>query len=413
MSPEDLRSLAVIAFVAVVTVVIVERFPKARLNVVVLELLAGIVVGPDVLDIAHTTKIILSLSSLGLAFLMFTAGYELDFQRVKGRPIELAIIGWGISLGLGLGFGYALQSSGRVLDGLTTGLALTTTALGTLLPMWKDEGMLDSRFGSHALAIGTVGEFAPIVAIALLLGTDAPGKVTLLLLAFVVLALGATWVAMRPQSPRLVGILQKHLHTSSQLPVRVAVLLIVLLLWVASTLGLDVLLGAFTAGIIVRLASRGPTEETLRSKLEAIGFGFLIPIFFVVSGMGFDLTALEHDPIFILNIPLFLGLFLVVRGTPVLLYRRATAAGERMPLVLFSATALPLVVVITQIGVQSHNMRPQNASALVAAAMLSVVIFPTLAFSMLRRTDSGALAAPPLGGGAPLPEAEAEGSGEW
>src|SRR5271166_207435 len=125
MSPEDLRSLAVIAFVAVVTVLIVERFPKARLNVVVLELLAGIVVGPAVLDIAHTTRIISSLAALGLAFLMSTAGYELDFQRVKGRPIELAVLGWGISLGLGLGLGYARQSTGRVLDGLTTSLALT------------------------------------------------------------------------------------------------------------------------------------------------------------------------------------------------------------------------------------------------------------------------------------------------
>src|SRR5271166_5905847 len=216
--------------------------------------------------------------------------------------------------------------------------------------MWKDEGMMGSPFGVHALAIGTVGEFGPIVAIDLLLGTAAPGKVTLLLLAFVLLAVGATWLAMRPRSPRIVDVLQKHLYTSSQLPVRIAVLLIILLLWVASSLGLDVLIGAFTAGIIVRLGSRGPTEEELRSKLEAVGFGFLIPIFFVVSGMRFDLLGLEDDPIFLLKIPLFLGLFLVVRGTPVLLYRGVTEPGERMPLVLFSATALPLVVVITGIG---------------------------------------------------------------
>ncbi len=412
MSPEDLRSLAVIAFVAVVTVLVVERFPKARLNVVVLELLAGIVVGPQALDIAHTTRIIGSLSALGLAFLMFTAGYELDFQRVRGRPIEMAVLGWGISLGLGLAFGYALQSSGRVLDGLTTGLALTTTALGTLLPMWKDEGMMESRLGAYALAIGTVGEFGPIVAIALLLGTDAPGRVTLLLLAFVLLAVGASWLAMRPRSPRIVDVLQRHLYTTSQLPVRIAVLLIILLLWVASTLGLDVLIGAFTAGIVVRLGSRGPTEDALRSKLEAIGFGFLIPIFFVVSGMEFDLSALEHDPIFILNIPLFFALFLVVRGLPVVLYRRVVAAGERLPLALFSATALPLVVVITDIGVQSHNMRPQNAAALVAAAMLSVMILPTIAFGLLRRGGSDALS-PRGSDAAPVPGAEPEGGGEW
>jgi len=278
--------------------------------------------------------------------------------------------------------------------------------------MWKDEGMMESRLGAYALAIGTVGEFGPIVAIALLLGTDAPGRVTLLLLAFVLLAVGASWLAMRRRSPRIVDVLQKHLYTTSQLPVRIAVLLIILLLWVASTLGLDVLIGAFTAGIVVRLGSRGPTEDALRSKLEAIGFGFLIPIFFVVSGMEFDLTALEHDPIFILNIPLFFSLFLVVRGLPVVLYRRVVPAGERIPLALFSATALPLVVVITDIGVQSHNMRPQNAAALVAAAMLSVMIFPTIAFAMLRKRGSAALATRD-GDTAPAQWAEPEGGGEW
>jgi len=138
----------------------------------------------------------------------------------------------------------------------------------------------------------------------------------------------------------------------------------------------------------------------------------LIPIFFVVSGMKFDLTALEHDPIFILNIPLFFGLFLVVRGLPVVLYRRRVAPGERVPLALFSATALPLVVVITDFGVQSHNMRPQNAAALVAAGMLSVMILPTIALGILRKGSSDALST--AGGDtARVRGAEPEGGGEW
>ncbi len=208
----------------------------------------------------------------------------------------------------------------------------------------------------------------------------------LLLIAFIALAVVATVLAMRPRAPRTLLLMSKHLNTSSQLPVRVAVLIVVLLLWVATSLGLDVLLGAFSAGIIVRLGAQGTDEETLRSKLEAIGFGFLIPIFFVVSGIAFDLGALVHRPLYLLHIPLFMALFFIVRGIPVLvLYRKDLIAAERTAMVWFSATALPLVVAITTLGVRSHEMKRENAAALVAAAMLSVVIFPTIGFSRLVR----------------------------
>jgi Kef-type K+ transport system membrane component KefB len=251
--------------------------------------------------------------------------------------------------------------------------------------MWHDSGLLQTRFGSHALAIGTLGEFGPIVAITLLLSGHKPGRETVLLIAFTVLAVGVAALAVRPRRPRLVRLLHEHLHTSAQLPVRMAVLAIIALLWVANDLGLDVLLGAFAAGIVVRLANTDENEPVVRTKLEAIGFGFLVPIFFVVSGMQFDLDALLEDPSSFLRLPLFLGLFLLVRGLPMVLYRGELAPGRRWPMALFSGTALPLVVVITQIGTDTGRLAPDTAAALVGAAVLSVVIYPSIAFAQLRR----------------------------
>jgi Kef-type K+ transport system membrane component KefB len=406
---ETLGTLTAISVVAVCAPVLADVLRRFRIAGVVIEILAGILIGPQVLGIAELTPTINSFSSLGLAFLMFLAGYEIDFARIRGAPLRFAASGWGLSLAIGFALGLVLQVRGRAISGLIIGLVLTTTALGTMLPMWRDAGLLRTRFGSHALAIGTVGEFGPIVAITLLLSGHRAAEQTALLTAFTVLAAAVALLAVRPRPPLLVRLLREQLHTSVQLPVRVAVFTIVALLWIANDLGLDVLLGAFAAGIVVRLANTDEDEPIIQTKLEAIGFGFFIPIFFVVSGMQFDLDALLSDPESFLQLPLFLGLFLLVRGLPILLYGSELAPGARWPMVFFSATALPLVVVITQIGTETDRLGADVAAALVGAAMLSVVIFPTTAFTLLRRhgqprPDVGADADAEADPSAPAPE---------
>jgi Kef-type K+ transport system membrane component KefB len=383
-----LTSLAVIACVAVVAPVLADLLKRARIPGVVIEIGLGIIVGPQLLALAEPDTVVDAFANLGLAFLMFLAGYEIDLDRIKGRPIMLATVGWLLSLGLAFAIAVVLVAEGFALSALIVGLVLTTTALGTLLPMLRDAGVLETPFGTFMLGIGTLGEFGPIVAIALLLSSDSPAHTTVLLIVFVGLAVGAALLAMRPQPPRVVALLRKNLHSSAQLPIRVSVLFIVVLVWVASELSLDVLLGAFAAGVVVRLFSSGSDSETIRVKLEAIGFGFLIPIFFIVSGMEFDLDALTSDPTTLLRVPVFLALFLVVRGVPaLLLYRRDVPHSDLVPLALFSATALPLVVVITNLGVESGRMTTANAAALVGAAMLSVLILPTVAFALRSRSS--------------------------
>jgi Kef-type K+ transport system membrane component KefB len=397
----DTTTLATVALIAAIATIapLVSEATDRKVPSVVLELAAGIIIGPQVLAWAVETPTVAALSSFGLSFLFFMAGYEIEFDEIRGRPLDLAVVGWFVSLALAACVAGVLLVTGFTVSELLIALALTTTALGTLLPMLQDADALHTRFGAFILAIGGAGEFLPIVAIALFLSGDNPLESTLLLTMFVALAAAAVAVAIRPTPPRVVALLGRTLDASSQLPIRIAVLLIALLVWVASELGLDILLGAFVAGLVVRLANKGENAHVIEQKLSSVAFGVFVPIFFVVSGMSFDIDSFVDEPITLLRVPLYLALFLVIRGVPVLLfYRRDLPRWDLAPLALLSATALPLVVAITQIGLDTHRMKSENAAALVGAAMLSVLIFPYVAFALRRRhpvSEEPAIPAPP------------------
>jgi Kef-type K+ transport system membrane component KefB len=383
---DTFSTLAIIAIVAVVAPLISE-WTKGRVPGVVLELLLGIIVGPQVLALAKVTPLVDGLSGIGLTFLFFMAGYEIDMHRIQGRPLSRAVLGWFVGLALALLIAATLVETGFALSTRLIALALTTTALGTLLPMLEDAGEMQTNFGAFVLAIGGAGEFFPIVAITLLLSSHNPISTGILLFSFVLLAAGAAALALRPTPHRVALLLGRTLDKSSQLPIRIVVLLVVLLVWVASRLGVDVLLGAFAAGLVVRLANQGETAHVIELKLSALAFGMFVPIFFVVSGMSFDLDALKGSAATAVRVPIFLGLFLVVRGVPTLWsHRRDLALNDRFAAGLLASTALPVVVAITKLGLDRHEMKPANAAALVAAGMLSVLLFPTIAFALRRRS---------------------------
>jgi Kef-type K+ transport system membrane component KefB len=386
-------TLVLIALAAVLSPIISELTGRLAIPEIVIQIGFGILMGPYVFNLAHVDSVVTGLSDLGLTYLIFLAGYELDLQRIRGTPLRLATIGWGVSLVIGLSSAFALVSAGLARDTVVVGLALTTTALGTLVPMLQDAGVMKSRFGALISAIGTVGEFGPILAVALLLTNKEPLITSLLLVTFILVAVATVLLAARSQPPSVVSLLNRHLESSAQLPVRVSLLFIVLLVLLAETLGLDVLLGAFAAGVVVRLFSAGGETAAIRAKLEAIGFGFLIPIFFVVSGIEFDLHVFIHHPASLWRVPVFLVLMLVARGVPVyLLYRKELPRPQRLPMALFSATGLPLIVVITSIAVAERRMLEVNAASLVAAGLLSVMLFPAIGLIALRGAGAAGVA---------------------
>jgi Kef-type K+ transport system membrane component KefB len=383
----NLSTLLVVAVIGVVAPLIAELPVGLRLPAVVLEIVMGIVVGPHGLGVARAEGVLEFLGVLGLTFLFFLAGLEIDFQRIRGRPLALAGATWLVSLALAVGIVALLFLVGFVHAPVLVTIALTTTALGTLLPILRDSGELETRFGSYVLAAGAIGELGPIVCLSVIVTHLASRWEQLgLMLAFVGVTGLAVVVALRVRPPRAVALFARTMHAASQLPIRICIVLLVGLVTLADTFGLDVILGAFAAGLIVGLANRveSARDATLHHKLDAIGFGFLVPIFFVTSGIRFDVGALLDGPAALLRLPVFLALLLVVRGAPALLYRRDLDREDLVPFALYSSTALPLVVAISELGLATGRMRSDNAAALVGAAMLSVLIFPLLALAARR-----------------------------
>jgi Kef-type K+ transport system membrane component KefB len=384
----DTESFFVIVLSAAVAALAVATLPGRFVPpVVVVELLLGILAGPQVLDLAKTDDFIEFFSNLGLGMLFFFAGYEIDFERIKGRPLRLGAWGWLLSVAIAYGLGGILAAAGIVLSFLYTGSAMATTAIGTLIPILRDNGELKTKFGTYLLAAGGVGEFGPILLVTLFLSTTHPLHEAAILGGFVLLAIAVALISVR-LAWRGWPALERTFEASSQLAVRITVVLVFGLVLLASKLGLDVLIGGFLAGMIVRLALKGHELQVFESKLTAVGFGFFVPFFFVTSGVDFDLDALGSATA-ILKLAMFFFLFLVVRGTPaLLLYRGALKARDRAALAFYSATELPLVVAITTLATESGHMKSSTAAGLVGAAMLSTLIFPFVAIALRERSKA-------------------------
>jgi Kef-type K+ transport system membrane component KefB len=359
---------------------------------VVVELLLGVLIGPQMLGL-EASEFLEFFADLGLGMLFFFAGYEIDLRRIAGTPLRLAAIGWAVSLGLAYTIGGVLAAAGIVVSLLYTGSALATTAIGTLIPILSDTGELRTRLGTYLLAAGAVGEFGPILLITLILSTQSAIHNALILGAFVALAVVVAVLAVR-SSGRTMPAFERTLEKSSQLAVRWIVVLVFALALLAAELGLDLLLGGFAAGVITRQILKEREVPSFDSKLTGVAFGVFIPFFFVVSGMRLDVNALFASASSVAKMFVFFALFLVIRGAPaLLLYRTVLDRRERLALACFSATQLPLVLAITTLARETGNMHASTAAALVGAAVLSTLVYPILGLR-LRRGVAGQPAVP-------------------
>jgi Kef-type K+ transport system membrane component KefB len=377
----ELLTLLVAATVAALAPVIVALLPGPRIPQVVVLLVGGVLIGPEVLGWAERPAIDL-LANVGLGFLFLLAGYELDLRLFRERPGRLAIIAWLVTVALAAALVGVLAATGFVRAFVPVALGLTTTALGTLLPILRDNDMLHGRFGRYLLAAGAVGELFPVFAIALFLGASNKFVALASLAAVGVLAVVLSYAPRLVRGNRLERILREGEGSTTQTTVRLTVVLLLLLLVIAAEFGLDVVLGAFLAGIVLRRWT--PVEaHALEGKLDAIGYGFFIPLFFVASGMTLDIRSIAQAPARLLA---FFVLLLLVRGVPALfLYRRDLPAVQRVQLMFVTATALPLLVALAEIGLRNGTMLRENAAALVGAGVLSVLVFPMIAVAVGRR----------------------------
>jgi Kef-type K+ transport system membrane component KefB len=376
-----LETLLVAATIAALAPMVVALLPGPRIPQVVVLLVGGVLVGPELLGWADRQAIDL-LANVGLGFLFLLAGYELDPRLFRERPGRLAVVAWLVTVAIAAATVGVLAAAGFVRAFVPVALGLTTTALGTLLPILRDNDMLGGRFGRYLLAAGAVGELFPIVAIALFLGTRNQFVALASLAAVGVLAVVLSFAPRLVQGNRLERILREGEGSTAQTYVRWTMVLLLLLLVVAEEFGLDVVLGAFLAGIVLRRWAPGDAH-VLQGKLDAIGYGFFIPLFFVASGMTLDVRSIAEAP---LRLLVFFVLLLVVRGVPALfLYRRELPPAQRVEMMFLTATALPLLVALAEIGLRNGTMLPENAAALVGAGILSVLVFPMAAVLVQRR----------------------------
>jgi Kef-type K+ transport system membrane component KefB len=377
-----LETLFVVAAVSALTPLIVALLPGPRIPQVVVLIAGGVLVGPEGLGLAETPSIQL-LANVGLGFLFLLAGYELDLGLFREHPGRLAIIAWLVTVALAAALVGVLAATGFVHAFVPVALGLTTTALGTLLPILRDNDMLGGRFGRYLLAAGAVGELFPILAIAIFLGASSKFVALLSLASVGVLAVILTFAPRVVRGNRLERILKEGEHGTAQTTLRWSILLLLLLLLIAEEFGLDVVLGAFLAGTVLRRWAPGDVDA-LEGKLDAVAYGFFIPVFFVSSGMTLDIRSIAEAPARLL---VFFVLLLVVRGLPALVvYRTALPTMQRIQMVLLTATALPLLVALAEIGLRNGTMLRENAAALVGAGALSVLVFPTIAVALQRRS---------------------------
>jgi Kef-type K+ transport system membrane component KefB len=359
-----------------------------KVPIVVLEVVLGIVIGPHVLHLVQFDGFVETMFTIGMATTLFMGGIELNFAAIKGRPLLRGAGGWIVSLLLGVTFVELLHAIPNVRAPLMVTLAMCTTGLGVLIPTFRDGGQLGTAFGRFLVAAGTLGEVGPIVAMSLLLSQDyTTWQEGGFLVAFLAIVGVTIVVGMSARPPTVMEILRRHMSKSTQLPVRMAFWVLAALVWLAGDFGFENILGAFAAGMVLGQATRGEDGEALREKIGTVAFAWFYPFFFVGTGIKFDIAALGRDLTTVLLVPTFVLLFLIVRGTPVLLYGGHIRKAERLPFALSSAVpSLSIVVVITEIGLRSKVMNPDVAAAMIGAAMLAVLLFPTIAGALLSRT---------------------------
>jgi Kef-type K+ transport system membrane component KefB len=380
--------------------------PGLRLPAVVLEILIGIAIGPSGLGWVALDEPVEVLALIGLAMLLFLAGLEIEFMQLRGAVVRLAALSFGVSMVIALALSLGLREAGLADEPLFVAIVLTSTSLGIVVPLLKDAGQVSSRFGQLVIAAASIADFAGIILLSLFFSREGAGigaQVVLLALFSAALALVALALIGFEHSMRVSGVLRALQDTTAQIRVRGAFVLIVGLVALAQGLGLEVILGAFAAGAILSLVDpdRAMTHPELRAKLQAVGFGVFIPVFFVSSGLRFDLDALFSGASTLVRVPVFLAAILLARGVPALVYRRLVGSERAVVAGLLQATTLPFVVAATQIGTELGVISAANAAALVAAALLSVLAFPIAALSALRRAGDerragGPVPAPPI-----------------
>ncbi|WP_172435184.1 cation:proton antiporter [Mycobacterium avium subsp. hominissuis] len=387
------KDLVIVLAVAAAIPLLLGLLPKVWCPSELAEIVAGVVIGPAVLGWVHPDEVIRALSALGLSFLLFLGGFEVDVRCFRGRTghhVLLSLVG---TSALAAGVGVASTLAG-VRGGGLLGIALLATWTGPVVATLTRAGVAHQRVGEVIVACAAGGAMTGVVVLAVgVAGSPTPLSGRLLLLGLlVVLLLVVGGVLVGAEHVARVRLLVTRLaDTSAQIRIRLTVLLVAGAALAAFALGFEAVLGAFLAGVLLRTLDPEPeiSHPSYPVKLEAIGFGLLIPIFFITSGITLDIPGLAHDPRALIGVPLLSIGLLVVRGLPMVSLRQELPGRQLRGAALLQATSLPFLLTVAQIGVRTGLLERTTAAALILTGIISVLFFPPLALRLLK-SDHGA-----------------------
>ncbi|HET6379209.1 MAG TPA: cation:proton antiporter [Methylocella sp.] len=387
MEQEAIDNLIVLGFAMAGTAAVPALLPWLILPGAVLEIVLGAVIGPQILGLARPDAILGFLSDFGLGVLFLIAGFEIEPGTLRGRPIRNAAAGWGLSLAIALYAGFVLTATGRAQSALLTALALSTSAVGLLIPMLRDSKQIDTPYGAMVLAAGAVGEGTPLFILPVISAHQGGAELqAIIMAAFAASGALAIMLASHASHGAFASVMDRTMKTSGQLPMRLALCLLIFLIVVAERFEIDFVLGAFVAGAVVRAALPAREIKAMAARLDGIGSAFFVPVFFLTSGMRLDVGMLTSSPGALAMAGVYALLMLTVRGVPALaLYSRDLSMRHCMALALHSSTQLALVIAIAAIAMRRGQMASDQAAALVSGAVLTVLLFPALAARVLPR----------------------------
>ena len=388
MDAVSFDNLAAVAAVAFVAPLLLGLAPALRVPSVLLEIGAGVALGPSVLGWVEADAAVNVLSLIGVGFLLLLAGLEIEVDRLRGAVLRLALTGFAVSFGIALMVGYGLDAVGVVGAPFLVAVILSATSLAVVLPLLKDTGLAGSPFGQMVIAAASIADVATVIMLSLFFSEETAGVgVRLALFAlFGLVCVGAgIAIAVGARVPSLSAALLRLQDTTAQIRVRGAFVLLMVFSILAQRFGLEAILGTFLAGMLLKLADRDDamTHSHFHEKLTEAGFGFFIPVFFVASGLRLDAGALVSDSSTLLHVPVLVVALYVIRGLPALLYRGLLGGRRALAAGLLQSTTLSFVLIASQIGQELGLLGPSDVAALTAAALVSVLVNPVVALAVL------------------------------
>lgn len=390
-SPSLFIPLLLITLLAVVVPVVVSRIRPVRLPIVVGEIMAGIVIGKSGLNLVAPQATLDFLAQFGFVFLMFLSGLEVNPSAlfVEGaaegrprwqRPLPLAVITFLLTLALAVGCGFLFTRMGLARDAVLMGLILSTTSLGIVVPVLKERGITANPYGQTLLIMAMVSDFVTLLLLSLDVAILSRGLTldillfSLLLGLFVFAARLGQWTSSVPGLRRVWAELS---HATAQIPVRGAFALMIAWVVLADGLGVEVILGAFFAGAIISIST--PQGDTsLHEKLDAIGYGFFIPIFFIMVGANFDLRALLVSPAALFLVPLLIAAAYLVKLIPAMLLRTIFPWRETLAAGALLSSRLSLIIAASAIALNLSLISTATNAAIILVAVVTCTLSPIL-----------------------------------